>query len=78
MNSSYSIGKVRSLREVRILKRNLKQQLRFHDERIKQETTEVVFDFKRWLTNTLIEKSVTALLTMAFTKMKKKKDPTEE
>ncbi|MGF7138447.1 hypothetical protein [Roseimarinus sediminis] len=78
MNSNYNIGKVKSLREVRILKRNLKQQLRFHDERIKQETSEVVFDFKRWLTNTLIEKSVTALLTMAFSKMKKKNVAAEE
>lgn len=58
-----------SLREIKLLRRNLKKELRYSEERIENEAYAIIGGYKSWITYNIIEKGVAYSLNFVLKKL---------
>ena len=64
---------VNSIRELKMMQRNLKLQLQSQEERMRQTTDDIVFSYKMMFTQKMIRKGIVSLFTSIKKKLKKRK-----
>lgn len=69
MNRKNQFLKISSINEIRLLRRNLKRELHFAEERIENETQVILAGYKSWLTYYIIEKGVSSALSFIGNKL---------
>lgn len=60
---------IRSLTELKLLKRNLKRELHYSEERIENEVLVIINGYKSWIAYNVIEKGVAYSLNFLFKKL---------
>lgn len=60
---------IRSLSEIKLLRRNLKRELRYSEERIENEVLVIVGGYKSWIAYNIIEKGVAYSLNFMLKKL---------
>ncbi len=58
-----------SLTEIKLLRRNLKRELRYAEERIENEVLVIIGGYKSWITYNIIEKGVSYSLNFVLKKL---------
>ena len=58
-----------SLTEIKLLRRNLKRELRYAEERIENEVLVIVSGYKSWITYNVIERGVAYSLNFVLKKL---------
>ncbi len=60
---------ISSFTEIKLLRNNLKRELRYAEERIENETLIIIGGYKSWITYNIIEKGITYSLNLVFRKL---------